>query len=40
MKGGDGSYPGPFQAEFLVQHVEKVLDGEIARGLRGHGRSR
>ena len=30
-------YPGAFQVEFLVQHAEEVLDGEIAGCLQGHG---
>ena len=36
--GGENvSYPGAIQAEFLVQHAEEVLDGEIAGDFHGHG---
>ena len=40
--GGDVSYPGVFQAEFLVYGAEEVLDGEIADSFQGHcdGRAR
>ena len=34
MWGGDVSYPGVFQAEFLVQQAQEVLDGEIADGFQ------
>jgi hypothetical protein len=33
------SYPGLFQAEFLVQRAEEVWDGEVSGGgcFKGHG---
>ena len=37
MRGGDLSYPGAFQAEFLVQHTEEVRNGEIVGCFQGHG---